>query len=327
MPKFLIIQTAFIGDVILATPVIEKIRKFYPEAKIDFLLREGNEGLLHNHPCLRNIYIWDKKKSKYKNLFKILLKVRKERYDYIINAQRFLSTGLFTIFSKGIITVGFDKNPLSLFFSIRAKHLMGGDKNYVHEVLRNISLISTITNNQFVRPALYPSIKDYETVHQAGKYICIAPASVWFTKQLPAIKWIEFINQVDKKYNIILIGGEKDFDICESIKNKANREIINFSGKFNFLQSAALMARAQMNFVNDSAPMHIASAMNAPTTAIFCSTIPQFGFGPLSENSKIVETKEVLSCRPCGIHGFNSCPKGHFKCADINVEDLVTALL
>ena len=74
------------------------------------------------------------------------------------------------------------------------------------------------------------------------------------------------------------------------------------------------MQNAKMNYVNDSAPMHIASAMNAPTTAIFCSTIPAFGFGPLSDNSKIVETLEKLDCRPCGIHGYSACPKGHFKC-------------
>lgn len=71
-----------------------------------------------------------------------------------------------------------------------------------------------------------------------------------------------------------------------------------------------------MNFVNDSGSMHMASAMNAPTTAVFCSTVPDFGFGPLSEHAKIVQTTEKLDCRPCGLHGFNKCPKGHFNCAN-----------
>lgn len=70
-----------------------------------------------------------------------------------------------------------------------------------------------------------------------------------------------------------------------------------------------------MNYVNDSAPMHLCSAVNAPVTAIYCSTIPEFGFGPLSDNSHILQTKEKLSCRPCGLHGFKSCPEKHFKCA------------
>lgn len=79
-----------------------------------------------------------------------------------------------------------------------------------------------------------------------------------------------------------------------------------------------------MNYVNDSAPLHIASAMNAPITAVFCSTVPAFGFGPLSDHSKIIETKLMLDCRPCGLHGFKSCPKGHFKCAlSIEAKDLL----
>ena len=70
MPGFLIIQTAFIGDVILATPVIEKLHQYYPEARIDFLLRKGNKELLTGHPYVNNLLVWDKKNNKYRNLFR-----------------------------------------------------------------------------------------------------------------------------------------------------------------------------------------------------------------------------------------------------------------
>jgi heptosyltransferase-2 len=70
-----------------------------------------------------------------------------------------------------------------------------------------------------------------------------------------------------------------------------------------------------MNYVNDSAPMHFASAVNAPVTAVYCSTVPGFGFGPLSDNRHLVETPEPLDCRPCGLHGYKACPLGHFNCA------------
>ena len=71
-----------------------------------------------------------------------------------------------------------------------------------------------------------------------------------------------------------------------------------------------------MNYVNDSAPMHLCSAMNAPCSAVFCSTVPKFGFGPLSEKSFIIQTTEELECRPCGIHGFKECPIKTFECAN-----------
>jgi heptosyltransferase-2 len=86
------------------------------------------------------------------------------------------------------------------------------------------------------------------------------------------------------------------------------------AGRLSFLASAALQKRAVLNYVNDSAPMHFASAVNAPVAAIYCSTIPAFGYGPLSDTQFIVETLEPLPCKPCGLHGKRACPQGHFNC-------------
>ncbi len=103
--------------------------------------------------------------------------------------------------------------------------------------------------------------------------------------------------------------------------------MINLAGKLSFLSSAALMKGARMNYVNDSAPMHFASAVNAPVTAVYCSTIPSFGYGPLSDRSFIVETPVALHCRPCGLHGHTKCPEGHFHCAvKIQTQQLLETL-
>ncbi len=82
------------------------------------------------------------------------------------------------------------------------------------------------------------------------------------------------------------------------------------------METAALFSKAHRVFVNDSGPLHIASAMNSPVTAFFCSTTPEFGFGPLSDKSEVVEVKN-LECRPCGLHGHKICPKGHFNCGNL----------
>ena len=156
-------------------------------------------------------------------------------------------------------------------------------------------------------------VKAYKTL----PYVCIAPASVWFTKQLPANKWIELCNKLDKNVSIYLVGGSVDASSAEDIiKGTAHGKIINLCGKVSFLQTYALMADAQMNYVNDSAPLHLASAANAPVTAYFLSTLPLFGFGPLSDNSNIKEVR-TLKCRPCGVHGHKLCPEKHFNCAQL----------
>ena len=326
MKKFLIIQTAFIGDVILATPVIEKLHAHYPDAQIDFVLRKGNEGLLEGHPLLNQVFIWQKNDGKYKNLLKLARELRKTRYDSVINLQRFAASGWLTMRAKAKEKIGFDKNPFSFAYSKNLKHEIGNGK---HEIERNLELVAHLTDDTVVNPKLYPSAADFEKVEalKQAKYYCLAPTSVWYTKQYPDEKWVNLVNALGESNKVYLLGAPGDQAACDSIQRRSfNKNVTNLCGKLSLLQSAALMENATMNYVNDSAPMHMASSMNAPVTAIFCSTIPAFGFGPLSDESHIVETKEELDCRPCGLHGFENCPKGHFKCAKtITLEQLLPA--
>jgi len=315
LKKILIIQTAFIGDVILATPLIEKLFDKFPESEIDFLLRKGNESLFTNHLKLNSVLIWDKKKNKYLNLLKLLVKIRKTKYDYIVNLQRFSTSGFLTFLSKGKVKIGFNKNPFSFSYNIKKEHIIG---NGTHEIDRNLSLISDITDETQYLPKLYPNTSNFEKIrqYQDQKYICVAPASVWFTKQYPMHKWVELINNLDS-YTIYLIGAPTDKILADAIIEKtSNKKVINLTNKLSLLDSAALMQNATMNYVNDSAPMHIASAVNAKVTAVFCSTVPSFGFGPVSENSFVVEVEEPLTCRPCGLHGKKECKEKHFNCAE-----------
>ncbi len=323
--KFLIIQTAFIGDVILATAVAEKLHQYYPEADIDFVVRKGNESLLAHHPFIKNVYPWNKKQSKIKNLLAITKQVKANKYDCAITIHRFSSSGLILGLSGAKQKIGFDKNPLSYLFTKKIKHIIGDGR---HEVQRNQQLIEHLTDKLFAKPKLYPSKENFEAVskYKSSDYYCIAPTSVWFTKQFPKEKWIELINSLPS-LNIYLLGAPRDMATCEEIIShipNPKSKILNLAGKLDFLESAALMRNAKMNYVNDSAPMHIASAMNAPTTAIYCSTVPAFGFGPLCDNARIVETTEKLECRPCGLHGHKACPLGHFRCAySIDINDLI----
>lgn len=135
------------------------------------------------------------------------------------------------------------------------------------------------------------------------------------SKQYPEEKWIDLINQIPAQFTIYLSGGKTDIELCERIKQKTiNKNVKTLAGKLNFLSSAALMKSAKMNYTNDSAPLHFASATDAPVTAIFCSTIPEFGFYPISAKSFIIQTDVQLSCKPCSLHGLRKCPLGHFKC-------------
>ncbi len=313
LDRILVIQTAFLGDVILASPVWDNLHAAYPHAQIDVVVKNGNESLLIAHPFLHQVFVFDKS-QKVKNLWNLGKTLRSQKYDLVINLQRFASSGILTVLARGKETRGFEKNPLSLFFSKRFKHEM---KPNWHEVDRNLSLISDLVPTPIRRPQLFPSKEDLNSIqiYQEVPYYCLAPTSVWFTKQAPQEIWLALIEKLSQtKEQIFLLGAPSDRAyLDEIVKNTRSAQVSNLAGQLSLLQSAALMAGAEQNYVNDSGPLHLASATNAPVSAFFCSTVPEFGFGPLSENATIIEVKD-LDCRPCGLHGHTACPKGHFKC-------------
>jgi heptosyltransferase-2 len=311
--NILIIQTAFIGDAILASSLVEKMHTRFPEATISILVRQGNEGVYSEHPFLKETLVWNKKENKLGNLLSLVLRVRRNKYDCVINCHRFASSGFITALSGAKHTAGFKQNPFSFAFNHTVKHVIGDGR---HETERYNQLVEDFAAGPAAKPKLYPTVKDKAAISQfqSAPYVCMAPASVWFTKQLPEQKWVELCGKISSGKQIYLLGAENDRDLCESIKTKSGgRNITVLAGGLNLLQSCALMQGATMNYVNDSAPLHLASSVNAPVTAYFISTVPAFGFGPLSDNATIKEVAG-LQCRPCGLHGFRACPEGHFNC-------------
>lgn len=320
MQRFLIIQTAFLGDVILATPVVSELKRLFPDARVDVLVRKGNEGIISTHPLITDILVLDKKQGKFGEVKRLRKIIRDNRYDTVINLHRFGSSGLLTWLSGAKEKIGFDKNPFSFCYSRKIKHEIG---NGTHEVERNLSCIAHLGAEKRVRPQVFPTDAHRAKVNalQSVLYFTLAPASVWFTKQLPEERWVELARLLTAKGKVYLVGGPADFELCERIRVAAVLdENSNLAGKLNLLESCALFEKAERCYVNDSGPLHMASAVNAPTTAFFCATIPAFGFGPLADDAIILETEEALTCRPCGLHGGKTCPEGHFKCGNIAVN-------
>ncbi|MBP5999141.1 MAG: glycosyltransferase family 9 protein [Sediminibacterium sp.] len=326
--KILVIQTAFIGDVVLATALLESLHQKNPNTAISILVRKGNEALFKAHPFLDQVLVWDKQQNKYGHWLQLLFAIRKNKFDAVVNVQRYAATGLWTALSGAKMKIGFDKNPFAFLFSHPIAHQSVG--NGLHEIERNHALLAPIGTLPKAKPALYPSIEDEKMVksYQAQPYLCMAPASVWFTKQFPMHQWVNLLQTIPFDGPIYLLGGPGDKALNDQIIQQLQKpNLVNMAGRLSFLASAALQKNAVLNYVNDSAPMHFASAVNAPVAAIYCSTIPDFGYGPLSDTSFIIETKQALPCRPCGLHGKKQCPLGHFNCAEsIELEQIYLPL-
>lgn len=336
----LIIQTAFIGDTILASHFIRAVKIQYPDSKIHFFLRKGNESVIQGLPTVEKTWIWDKQGGKTKNLFKLIFELRQIKFDMVFNLHRHFNSGLVAAFMKTKARIGFAQNPLSLFYTHKVKHLIphlpiDNEKITWHEVQRNMQLLKLMDpkleikhDSKLYKPELPLGPKHFEKIapHSAGDYFVVAPASVWFTKAWSEEKYHELTQALSERGRVVFIGAPSDKDLCDRIRrNIPNTE--NLCGQLNLLDSAALMKNAKRVFVNDSAPLHLASCVNAKTTAIFCSTVPAFGYTPLADDSCVVDVGNTLACRPCGLHGHTGCPLGHFKCSqDIEIQKVLATI-
>ncbi|HXH29483.1 MAG TPA: glycosyltransferase family 9 protein [Bacteriovoracaceae bacterium] len=325
----LIIQTAFIGDTILASQFARSVKEQYPDSKIHFFLRKGNESVIQGLPMIEKTWVWDKQGGKVRNLFRLILELREIQFDLVFNLHRHFNSGLVTALMRSRAKVGFKQNPLSFLYHHRIDHRIPhvpteNEKVIWHEVQRNQQLLAKVDhrllivdNSKSYRPELpiQQKHRDKVSAYTEGEYFVIAPASVWFTKAWSEHKYQELTEKLVALGKVFFIGGPGDKDLCDRIRNNLTGTT-NLCGSLNLLESAALMAKARRVFVNDSAPLHLASCVNAKTTAIFCSTVPAFGYTPLAEDSVVVDVGDSLSCRPCGLHGYQACPLGHFKCSE-----------
>jgi len=312
--KVLIIQTAFLGDAILISSLLEKIRVESPESTIHLLVRKGNESIFEAYPHANLAKVWAyDKKHKWASWQALQKELKAESFDRVFVAQRFFGMGLLSLVIGAKKVAGFDKNPLSWFFSERISHDWGTGK---HETERNTDLLKSWLGPQVFKPYLSPIKKDLPQGLHASSYICISPGSVWETKRTPVRVWIDFIKLLPKNQSVVLMGAPNEVHLAEEIEKACpEHSIINEAGKHGLVDAIRIYQQSLMSYVNDSGPMHICSAVDTPTVAVFCSTIPAFGFGPLATWNRIVQI-DGLDCRPCGDHGKISCPLGHYACGN-----------
>src|SRR5690606_13829362 len=328
--NILIIQTAFIGYTILASHFARALKDLYPNSKIHFFLRKGNESVIEGLPTIEKTWVWDKKGGKTRNLFRLISELREIKFDMVFNLHRHFNSGLVSVFMRSPFKAGFKQNPLSAFYTRKINHQIPDPRGW-HEVQRNLELIpgyKISDNPKIYKPELPIKEKNREKVaaYTSGEYFVVAPASVWFTKAWSEGKYRALTEELVKQGKVYFIAAPSDKELCDRIrKDFPNTE--NLCGMLNLLDSAALMEKAKRVFVNDSAPLHLASCVNAKTTAIFCSTVPEFGYTPLADDSVVVDTGKTLSCRPCGLHGHKACPLGHYKCSeDIEIQRVLETI-
>jgi heptosyltransferase-2 len=330
--KILIVQTAFIGDVILATPLAEAVPQVFPDCAVDFMVIPAAAGLLEKNNFIRRVLIFDKRGEQRGliALWKLAKSLQQEHYDLALVPHRSLRSALLVRLARIPERVGFDRSAGARLLTRRVPY------QQKHEVERNLDLLRVFSNDfAMPSPRIVWDKNDEQIVdqicpgHQNGKWFCaLAPGSVWATKRWPAERFIALAKRLiaETGARVYLIGGGSDRELCAGISNKIAGDCINTAGKLTLRQSAALLDRCQVLVSNDSAPTHLGVSTRCKALTIFGPTVPAFGFAPFGDGHLVIEKN--LPCRPCSSHGGHRCPIGTHACmGEVTVEEVFASVL
>lgn len=324
MTRITVIQTAFLGDVILTLPLLAAIRKQWPDIEIQFVTRPEAVSVIETAPRVTSTIAYDKRGSErgLSGWWQVRNKIRAFHPDIVLCPHRSSRSVLLAWHSGAEQRIGFDRAARVPGLTTRIKY-----RTDAHETARLLDLLEPWTHHQGTGtiPELTLTKQDCEFAesHLTGssKWIAIAPGAVWNTKRYPIERYVETAERLSQDgFRIVAIGGPADEKLCTQIADKVNG--LSLAGKAKPRESAAVLQRCQLLITNDSAPLHLAQGVGTRTLAIFGATSPQYGFGPQGPNDNVIGLP--IPCRPCRIHGGNQCPEKHFRCMlDLKPELIV----
>ena len=315
--KILLLQTSWLGDTILSTPVISNLNKIYPDSEIWMLTTRASAALVERDPLLRGVLTFDKRRKDRgaAGLIRTVRKIRQMNFDIAYSLHKSYRTSLLLWLSGIPQRVGFyDAGFRFLYHRLRRRAL---DR---HDVHRNLSLLSGDFPGDVLDDELRlfaPEISEVDrNVAQAvaglDHYIVLVPGSAWTTKMWPWEGYRAVARHLlEKGRPVVLLGDSSETTVNEQVAE--DLQVTNLAGKTSIADAMFVIRNADLIICNDSMALHMASAFKVPGVAIFCSTSPAFGFGPW-KNKAIVLEKENLECKPCGPHGRKRCPTGTEAC-------------
>jgi heptosyltransferase-2 len=323
-PSTLVIQTAFLGDVVLTTPLLSVLAE--RDGPVDVVTTPAAATLLENHPAVRDVVRYDKHGSQrgWRGLWKIGTLLRGRGYHRVVLPHRSVRSAALALWSGAPERIGFDDSPAAISYTRRVRRARES-----HEVERLLALAGPPTATPprvslGLQPQDYAEADRWLAVHQvAPRFAALAPGSIWGTKRWPY--YAELAAALDR--TSVIVGGRDDVPLANSVAAAVPGRVVSAAGELSLRASAALIERAAVLVTNDSAPLHLATAVGTPVVALFGPTVPEFGFGPRGPGDLILSMGD-LACRPCSSHGPQICPLGHHRCMrDLSVDTVAKAVV
>jgi heptosyltransferase-2 len=335
--RLLVAQTAYVGDVVLTTPLLRELHRLQPEAEIHVLATPAGCSVLEGQPHVDGVRPFAKSRmlsgQGLLDLARTATELRRGDYEVALAAQRSFRTGLILSLARIPLRIGFAGAPGEWAYHRqvpwRARH---------HATRRYLDLCAPLGGDPEgadPRPSLVVQPAARETIRRRledqgiapGKaWVCVAPGSARATKRWTPQGFARVVAALAAKgVAPVLVGNGEELRLCREVRDEARAGHV-LAGETSLPELIALVAGARALVGNDSAPAHIASALGVPVVAVFGPTSPDSGLAPRGPATRIVEHR-ALSCRPCSVRGPRTCPRGHFRCMrDVDAADVLAAL-
>lgn len=322
--KILILRLSSIGDIVLVSPLLRVLRRRFPAAVIDFVVKSEFAPLVQYNPNVSNVHViepaaglsglWQLGQTLHDARHDIAIDLHKNfRSRFLVHACRAKRVLRYQkhVWRRGLY-VKFKLNTMRQVAPIYQRYLAAAGALHITDDGAGTELFWAQEHEQEAERAA----QEYG-ISREQTLIALAPGAGYFTKRWPAEYFAEMAARFTKHYSdftLVILGGPQDAEAGRIITNAvAGGKVIDLTGRCSLLASAVFIKRSRLLVANDSGLMHIAEAVGTPVLMLAGSTTRELGFFPQRSNSRALEN-QTLACRPCSHLGHHACPVGHFRC-------------
>jgi len=330
--KVLIIRLRRIGDIILTTPAVSALRKGLHDAFISYLVEEPYRELIEGNPDLNDVAVIEKDQS-LKSLLKLICRIRKEKFDIVLDFHGGPRASLITWLSKAQLKIGYKIKYRNFIYDIKLPRKP--QTGHFHSVENHLSFVKALGINVDPPPPLYLPPAQKNEVEKIKKFlednglegfktVVIHISAGNEFRDWGKDNWVKLIKLLCKNSLVktVLIGADEDRTTEKKILKKSKCSIHSLVGKLNLMEVRELISQSSLFVGPDSGPMHIAASTSTPIVALFGPTLPA-NFAPWEAIATLIEKK--LDCRPCK---QRRCIHEDFRCLrSITPEEVYQACL
>lgn len=322
MNKIGIWNTAFLGDAILTLPLVQTLRASYPGAEIHFWVRKGYGPLFSAQPGIDRVFEFDKRGEQQAvgAMRSLGARLAGMGYTLWISAHASFRSALIARWCSARVRIGYASPWYNRWFYTHTVNRGFGEVHEVDRLLRLAEPLGVSRLSTWPELALPPeALEKAEALAREwgdGPVIGVHPGSVWPTKRWPASSYGRLISiAASRGVKSVVFGGPGEEAEAREVLETAGQEsgsVFDLSGKLSLTELAAVILKLDCYVTNDSGPMHMAWAQRVPVVAMFGPTVEEWGFFPRGAHSRVLQRS--MPCRPCGLHGGETCPEGHHDC-------------